>query len=319
MICHFSSHSKANYNSTWAPIMNMIAKEFSRRGYILTKDNELMWRGPDFGNGMGRTPDVVIYTNCNKSVTPQRGLYVGLQGPIPGYFSIDSVGVWPHLEQTYQEPTYPDIRDTDVDSLVNNIKKSKINHYNNKHLNKGSDSDVVIDCPKDHVLLIMNAGDINWSNTWTRFANIVNNLLAYDQKVVVKFEPEITLDSEGNVDKTKKQNMETLFKQFEGHVKCYWNSESLHDILPKTKVCIMDDSVYNLEPFMYDVPIITHMAPPYRHSVKQIYHEHELIPAIDDLSWFDVEKQRSWFNWYVTSYLCNDESSIRRRLEDFQV
>ena len=113
--------------------------------------------------------------------------------------------------------------------------------------------------------------------------------------------------------------METLFKQFEGHVKCYWNSESLHDILPKTKVCIMDDSVYNLEPFMYDVPIITHMAPPYRHSVKQIYHEHELIPAINDLSWFDVEKQRSWFNWYVTSYLCNDESSIRRRLEDFQV
>ena len=72
MICHFSSHSKANYNSTWAPIMNMIAKEFSSRGYILTKDNELMWRGPDFGNGMGGTHDVVIYTNGKKSETHRR-------------------------------------------------------------------------------------------------------------------------------------------------------------------------------------------------------------------------------------------------------
>ena len=129
MICHFSSHSKASYNRTWAPIMNMIASEMSRRGYMLTKDAELLWNnGPEFGNGMGRTPDVVIYTNCNKAVTPQRGLYVGLQGPMPGYFSIDSVGVWPHLAQTYnKELNYPNYcNGTDIDSLVENIKKNKI-------------------------------------------------------------------------------------------------------------------------------------------------------------------------------------------------
>ncbi len=320
MICHFSSHSKASYNRTWAPIMNMIASEMSRRGYMLTKDAELLWNnGPEFGNGMGRTPDVVIYTNCNKAATPQRGLYVGLQGPMPGYFSIDSVGVWPHLAQTYnKELNYPNYcNGTDIDSLVENIKKNKINHYNNKNLNLGIDSPEITDCPEDHVLLIMNNGDLLWTPTWTRFANIVNNLLTYDQKVVVKFEPEITLDNEGNIDEIKKQNMENLFKQFEGHITCYWGNESLHDILPKTKVCIMDDLVYNLEPFMYDVPIITHMAPPYRHAVKQIYHEHELIPAVNDIcEWFDADKQRLWFNWYITSYLCNDEDSIRRRLED---
>ena len=114
MICHFSSHSKNSYNGVWHNIMMSIAYEMNRRGYLLTKDGDLNWNGPEFGDSLGRTPDIVIYTNCNHYVTPQKGWYVGLQGPAPGYFSIDKVGCWPHLESTYTPklsapiPKYPE-------------------------------------------------------------------------------------------------------------------------------------------------------------------------------------------------------------------
>ena len=311
MICHFSSHSKNSYNGVWHNIMMSIAYEMNKRGYVLTKDGDLNWNGPEFGDGLGRTPDIVIYTNCNHYVTPQKGWYVGLQGPAPGYFSIDKVGCWPHLESTYTPklsapiPKYPE-------KLVYDIKQQKLNHYNNKHLNR---SEEITNVPKDHVLLIMSASDQSWTPTWTRFATICNMLLANDHKIVVKFTPEIALDNKGERDTRKIEQLEHLFKQFEGNLTCYYKHESLHDILPHSKAVIVEDNIQNLEPFMYDVPVITLGAPPYRHWVKQIYHAHEIVPAVENLSWFNEDRQRDWFSWYVNDYLCSDMESVARRID----
>ena len=110
MICHFSAYKRTTYNRTWAPIMNSIAKDMARRGYTLTKDPQLMWwREPDSLNittGTVEESDIVIYTDFTKDHFQKPGLYVGLSGPEPGSFTIDNVGVWPHLEQTYIDITY---------------------------------------------------------------------------------------------------------------------------------------------------------------------------------------------------------------------
>ena len=66
---------------------------------------------------------------------------------------------------------------------------------------------------------------------------------------------------------------------------------------------------------MYDVPVITLGAPPYRHWVKQIYHPHEIIDAVENLSWFNEDRQRDWFSWFVNDYLCSDVESVSRRLD----
>ena len=87
----------------------------------------------------------------------------------------------------------------------------------------------------------------------------------------------------------------------------------------------MDEHVINLEPFMYNKPILCTGNPPYRHFVKQIHHAHQLMPAINDLSWFHTDRQWSdtqfptswdWFQWYVSKYLCSDAESVSRRLDE---
>ena len=161
----------------------------------------------------------------------------------------------------------------------------------------------------------MSASDQSWTPTWTRFATICNMLLANDHKIVVKFTPEIALDNKGERDTRKIEQLEHLFKQFEGNLTCYYKHESLHDILPHSKAVIVEDNIQNLEPFMYDVPVITLGAPPYRHWVKQIYHAHEIIPALENLSWFNPDRQRDWFSWYVNEYLCSDMESVARRID----
>ena len=323
MNVHFSSHAKSSYNRNWAPIMNTIASAFMSKGYTCTKDPDLIWwqekdgidiSAPDEG-------DVHIYTDCTHDKPTVKGIHVGLCGPMPGYFTLSSIGTWPHLEPTYTRPELnfpsPGWPIGDTESIVNHIKTTKINHFHNRHLNVGKDSPIA-DVPDNHVLVIAGQMDTGWRNGWKRFGIILNKLLSeQDSPIVVKFDPRYLLNAKGELDDSKVESNRAMIDSMEGNVISLVGLESLHDVLPKSRVCIMDEMVENLEPFMYDVPIVTVGAPPYRHFVKQIHHEHELISAIDDVSWHSSEKQRMWFDWFVANYACYDEESTLRRLEDF--
>ena len=76
--------------------------------------------------------------------------------------------------------------------------------------------------------------------------------------IVVKFDPAFLLTPSGNIDEDRLDGASKIMESMEGNVIHYTGLESLHDILKKTKICIMDEAVNDLEPFMYPVPIITH-------------------------------------------------------------
>ena len=40
-----------------------------------------------------------------------------------------------------------------------------------------------------------------------------------------------------------------------------------------------------------------------------------IIPALENLSWFNPDRQRDWFSWYVNEYLCSDMESVARRID----
>ena len=326
MIVHFSALRRFQYNRAWAPVMNIIAKEFRNRGYTIQRDSALLWwREPDNVHvGNSDNADVIIYTDKTQD-SNRPGLYVGLQGPEPGYFSIDRVGVWPHLEQTYTIPEDLSVMEANFyfSEAVGLWKDAKISHYNNPKLNLGKDSPIV-EVPDNHVLLIWTAMENEWSPGWNRQRVIFKKLLEEDVPVVVKYDPQFMLKSDGTIDPNKMDRHKDWIDFVEGDAVVLTGLESLHDILPKSKCVVMDEHVINLEPFMYNKPILCTGNPPYRHFVKQIHHAHQLMPAINDLSWFHTDIQWSdtqfptswdWFQWYVSKYLCSDVESVSRRLD----
>ena len=327
MIVHFSALRRFQYNRAWAPVMNIIAKEFRNRGYTIQRDSALLWwREPDNVHvGNNDNADVIIYTDKTQD-NNLPGLYVGLQGPEPGYFSIDRVGVWPHLEQTYTIPEDLSVMEANFhfSEAVGLWKDAKISHYNNSKLNLGINSPPV-EVPDNHVLLIWTAMENEWSPGWNRQRVIFKKLLEADLPVVVKYDPQFMLKSDGTIDPNKMDRHKEWIDYVEGDAVVLTGLESLHDILPKSRCVVMDEHVINLEPFMYNKPILCTGNPPYRHYAKQIHHAHQLIPAIKDLSWFHTDRQWSdtqtpttydWFQWYVSKYLCNDVESVSRRLDE---
>lgn len=333
MICHFSAYKRTTYNRTWAPIMNSIAKDMARRGYTLTKDPQLMWwREPDSLNittGTVEESDIVIYTDFTKDHFQKPGLYVGLSGPEPGSFTIDNVGVWPHLEQTYIDITYlkRDVMLSVTDSnhywneYLSLFKESKTNHFNNPDLNPGTNSPSPGELEKDFVLCLIDGNYTDpWDESrWERWKVIINNLLGKNIPVVVKYDPRFLLTSEGKVDPNKLEAQKGVLENLGQHVKVFTGLESLHDIVPQARAVIVEDTNFTLEPLMYLKPILVLGKNPYSHiCAKEIVHEHQIIDALENLQWFDKNTVYAWLKWYCTQWICysDKEESLQARLDD---
>lgn len=326
MICHFSGLSKLVYNRAWAPPMNIIAKDMMKRGYTITRDSNIMWwREPDgVQEGSVDNADIVIYANFTQDTFQKPGLHVGLQGPEPGYFSIDRVGVWPYLDQTYRDVSKTDALNFDnhdpnfgFDESIGLWKENKVSHYNNINLNPGKNSPLPENVPEDHVLFLISGNNDAWNTErWHRIKKSINTLIAEEIPVVVKYDPKFLLKGDGTIDPKKHMQHEQVLNNLSAFVQVYTNLVSLHDLLPKSRAVILEDTVINLEPLMHYKPIIVLGSNPYsKHIAKELVHEHQLLKHIKDLSWHDKHKQHNWLQWYVMEYLCNDELSVSKRLD----
>ena len=333
MICHFSAYNNTMYNKTWAPIMNKIANDMSRRGYTLTKDPRLMWwREPDSLNiteGTAENADIVVYTSFTKDDIQKPGLYVGLSGPEPGSFTIDKIGVWPHLEQTYEDLTYlkRDVMLSVTDSnhyfneWIDLYKADKQNHFNNSKLNLGLDSPDVGQLEKDYVLCLIDGNYTDpWDDSrWERWKVIVNKLIFQNIPVVVKYDPRFLLTSEGEIDPKKLERQESVLQNLGEHVTVFTGLESLHDIVPKARAVIVEDTNFSLEPLMYLKPILVLGKNPYSYiCAKEITHEHQIIDALENMQWFDKNTVYAWLKWFCTQWVCHSdkEDSLVQRLDE---
>ena len=103
--------------------------------------------------------------------------------------------------------------------------------------------------------------------------------------------------------------------KYRGHTVLYGN-ENIHDILPKTKVAIIENSTVGIECLIYDIPVISYGYPEYHWVTFDLRHLMQLQNAVSNLSWWNKSSSRQWLTWYCTKYQCWDSQSTLRRLEE---
>jgi CDP-glycerol glycerophosphotransferase (TagB/SpsB family) len=179
-------------------------------------------------------------------------------------------------------------------------------------------SSTTIDVPDNHILVIgQMPGDEtvckqSFGSHWDKLILIVRKL--YKQyPLVIKIHP--TLQSEAEKSGTWLQYKETIDEWKNLGITVVEGRESIHGILPKTKVAIIENSTAGIECMMHDVPIISYGYPEYHWITKDLRHLPQLTNAINDLSWWSKEKNRKFLSWYCEQYLCYDQESTTRRIK----
>ena len=92
--------------------------------------------------------------------------------------------------------------------------------------------------------------------------------------------------------------------------------DSIHTILPKTRVAIVDNSTAGIECLMHKVPIISYGWPEYHWATQKLQSLSQLKDLVNDLSWHDPVYTNNFINWYIYDYLCSDIDSTINRLKD---
>jgi len=263
-----------------------------------------------------------IYNHTNIEQLKEEGYHLGKQtivlkptAPTPDYFSIDSLGYASYSSVAYDKPNFENI-EVKWD-LVERLKKQKSNKWSDRQ-------DLIFtenktELPDNHILILCQMqGDEtvtvqSFGNHWHKIEALVKNLKG-NYPLVIKVHP--TMKAE----ECKIGNWEYYEKVIN-----YWISEgitviygmeSIHDILPKTKVAIVENSTSGLECMMYDVPVISFGYPEYHWVTKDLRHLPALKGYINDLSWWSKDNSRKFLYWYITEYLCYDQESTTKRIKE---
>ena len=304
-----------------------VANSLIKNGITVSKDDGLLW--PNEPQGCIGTTNQYnathLYTATNKDkINHDDSLFLGLSGPLPGYFTVDTIGSWPYITPTY---TNIDLDLVDLDKypheLINMIKEQKQTLYTSALVNKGKASPEPKNLPDNHILIIVSHVENEWMDGWAMFGKLIS-MLSRSEKynstkypVVIKFDPRLFLDHQAELDKKKLESHQPMLDHLDKlGFKYYYGAESLHDILPKSRIVIQDEGAQFLEPVIYEVPMLTYGAPPYHQVIKRVLHQHEILPAINNIDWHDPLAMRKWLTWYLNDYVCHSQESCDRRVEE---
>lgn len=318
-----------NLHGNWANMYLQIiqalhslnAEEINISGYI-TLNN-----APDYVSHGIKDSDNHIYVynhthlndiKRNNFFIGKKALFVKPTGPSPAYFTIDELGYACSSSITYSKPPFENI---DESLFFNGERQTLIK--NREH--KWSDRETLQfinnppRVPKEHILVIgQMPGDetvtkMSFGDHWIKFKSVVEYLLPlYKDKLVVKVHP--TLEREAT------EAGWAYFKQNIGDwmlkgATVLYGFESLHDILPHTKVAIVENSTAGIDCLLYEVPVISYGFPEYHWVTKDLRHLNMLEDYIEKLDWYDNILANKWISWYCTEYQCKDLESTTTRLK----
>ena len=258
-----------------------------------------------------------LYTS--QSYFGEKTLFLKPTAPTPDYFSLDTIGYGANSSITYTKPPFESILNENYfyDTKVKEFKNTFANKWSNvSHLQFSKDE---VNVPENHILILgQMTGDstvsqFSFGDHWKKLTSIVNSL-KNDFELVIKLHP--TLEE-------RSKKIPVLWDRYEKDIQS-WKSqgilvlkgyESLHKILPHTRVAITENSTSGIECLMYDIPIISYGYPEYHWITKDLRHLTQLRGALLDLSWYSKILSRKWFTWYCTQYLCYDLKSTISQLE----
>lgn len=264
------------------------------------------------------SPELHVYNHTCRDLEPdmpENSIIFKPTAPTSKHFQICRLGYANSSEITFEEPVEYEYRKYD------NIEWNEINDLIERRANKWDDSIMLKwpdakDVKKDHILIIGQMPEdetvmgFGFGDHWKKMCMIIDKLEDRDN-LVIKLHPRIRKASH----RIKDINKYIEEWKSKGH-QVFSSYESIHSILPYTKVAITENSTAGIECMMHDVPIISYGYPDYHWITNDLRILTKLRNSVDDLTWFNKEKSRRFLCWYVFDYLCYDIPTAMRRLEE---
>ena len=266
----------------------------------------------------GDNPDLHIYNHTCRDLDPhipENSIIFKPTAPTSKHFQICDLGYANSSRITFEEPVEYEYRryDNTEWNEIQDMVQRRANKWDDSIMLKWPDAENV---KKDHILVIGQMPEdetvmgFGFGDHWKKMCMIIDKLDEYDN-VVIKLHPRIDKASHRIRDLNKRieEWKEKGHQVFNG-----W--ESIHSVLPYTKVAIIENSTSGIECMMHDVPIISYGYPDYHWITKDLRILTTLKGYIDDTSWFNKEKSRRFICWYINEYLCCDIPSTMKRLQE---
>ncbi len=259
----------------------------------------------ELGHIESDTPDLNIYNHCHLSeLTTKNNLIFKPTAPSADYFAIDKIGYASASKLAFEEPNPPGLFNFRAINIIDLISK-KSNKWDDSILLKWRKPKSV---PKDHILIVGQMPD-DESVTRHSFGGHIEKITAIikelnGENILLKLHPRYKPTKE----------FTALCEQYGVEImKGYY---SIHDILPHTKVAIIENSTAGIECLMHGVPVISYGWPEYHWATHKLQSLTELKGLVNNLDWYDEPYAIDFINWYINSYLCNDVHTTKERLKE---
>ena len=263
-------------------------------------------------------PDLHIYNHTSRDTEPdmpENSIIFKPTAPTSQHFQICDLGYANSSRITFEEPVeyeFRKVQDSEWNDIQDMIER-RANKWDNAGLFKWTEP---FNIKKDHILILGQMPEdetvkgFGFGNHWDKLCQVVEKLNDRDN-LVIKLHPRIRKAS--HVVPNLNDQIEKWQKA--GH-QVFSKFESIHAILPKTKVAIIENSTSGIECMMHDVPIISYGYPDYHWITKDLRILTQLNECIDNMNWFNKKLSRQFLIWYVNDYLCYDIPSTMKRLEE---
>ena len=260
-----------------------------------------------------KNADLHIYNHTCRDLEPdmeENAIIFKPTAPTSKHFQICRRGYANSSEITFYEPMYDwkKIANEEWDEVQSMIER-RANKWDDSIMLKWPDAEDVKD---NHILIIGQKPDdetvngFSFGDHWKKLCMIVEKLNERPN-LVIKLHP--------SEDRKLQMEAKTIEKWKQKGHQILTGYQSIHSVLPKTKVAITENSTAGIECMMHDVPIISYGYPDYHWITKDLRILTRLNEYVDNLGWFNVSSSRKFLLWYINDYLCSDIPSTGRRLE----
>lgn len=262
--------------------------------------------------------DLHVYNHTARDLEPdmpENSIIFKPTAPTSKHFQICKEGYANSSEITFDEPWEYEMRlysDTDLNEIKTLID-NRANKWDDSIMLKWPD---VEDVKDDHILIIGQMPEdetvmgFGFGDHWKKMCQIIQKLNDRPN-LVIKLHPRIRKASH----RIRDINLQIERWEEAGH-QVFSNYESIHSILPHTRVAITENSTAGIECLMHEVPVISYGYPDYHWVTKDLRGLTRLNDYINNLSWHDKELSRQFICWYIFDYLCCDIPTTMKRLEE---
>lgn len=314
-----------NLHNKWGLMYRNVIQSLKELGADIRVSPHITFTNPPKDVKVGivdNKDDIYIYNHTypeeieGRFFKGKKSIFLKPTGPTDRHYSIDPLGFGSRITISYEKPDFEGVQyEKYWEKEIIKIKENKSRKWG-AYEYQFFDSKTFI--PNNHILIIgqmpgdVSVREFSFNNHLEDIDRIIYKLDKKDP-VVIKLHPFLK-------DRSSPTYWDKIEKKIErwkklGHTVIY-GMEDIHNILPKTKLAILENSTAGIECMVHDTPMITFGCPEYRWICKELRQIVDLNKYKNDLSWFNKELSRKFLVWYVRDWLCYDVESTKRRLKE---